>query len=101
MALAGGGSKEVVVILHCYCCSHNLLGFVLGPCFAMQYVVSFLVVQSSFAIILLGKRESCLLYFCGILNVMFLLSFFASSSRYCGLARVCDCGISRSYSLNI
>ena len=31
-------------------------GFVLGPCFVMQYVVSFLVLQSSFAIILLGKR---------------------------------------------
>ena len=32
-------------------------GFVLGPCFVMQYVVSFLVLLSSFAIILLGKRE--------------------------------------------
>ena len=30
-----------------------------------------------------------------------LVSFFASSSPYCGLDVVCDCGISWSYSLTI
>ena len=48
--------------------------FVMVPCFVVQYFVSFLVLQSA-----RWGRESRLLYFCGILNVMFLLSFFASS----------------------
>ena len=40
---------------------------------------------SSFAIILLGKKESWLLYFPCLLEVMWLLSFLSSSSRCCGL----------------
>ena len=48
-----------------------------GACFVMQYFVSFLVLQSS-----CWGREGWLLNFCGLLNVMFLLSFFASSSMY-------------------
>ena len=35
-------------------------------CFALQYFVSFLVLQSS-----RWGRESCLLYFCCVLNVLF------------------------------
>ena len=30
-----------------YCCSHCLCGFVLDPCFVLQYSVSFLNMQSS------------------------------------------------------
>ena len=30
-----------------YCCSHCLCGFVLSPCFALQYFLSFLVLQLS------------------------------------------------------
>ena len=41
----------------------------LGPCFVVQHFVVFLVLQSSHS-----GRE----YFCGILNVMFLLLFIAS-----------------------
>ena len=44
-------------------------------CFAV------LCVFSSFAINSLCQRESCLLYFCSILNVVSLLSFFDSSMR--------------------
>ena len=46
--------------------------------------MSFLVLQSS----CLG-RGGWLLYFCGLLNVIFLLSFFASSSWCHGLV----CGV--------
>ena len=45
-------------------------GFVLDPCFVINEFVSFLVLQ----------REGWLLYFCGILNVMFMLSFCAICS---------------------
>ena len=51
MALAPDLSKEVVLFV--YRCSDCLWGFVFGPCFVVQYLVSFLV----FAIILLGKGE--------------------------------------------
>ena len=47
----------------------------LGPCFVLLYVMSFLVLQS-FAI----KRESWMLYFCYVLNAMPMLSFFDPSS---------------------
>ena len=50
------------------------------------YCFVVLCALSSFAIISLGKRESWLLYFCCVLNVMSLLSFFDSSSRCHGLA---------------
>ena len=51
-------------------------GLVLGPCFVLQYFVSFLVLQSS-----CWGLENWLLYFCCVLNVMSQLSFFDSSSR--------------------
>ena len=43
--------------------------------FAVQYLVSVLILQAS----------AWLLYVCGILNAMFLLSLFASASRCRGL----------------
>ena len=46
----------------------------LVPCFVLQYFVSFLVLQSS-----CRGRENWLLYFCCVLNVMSLLSFFGAS----------------------
>ena len=49
----------------------------LGISFAVQYFVSFLVLQSSHWV-----RQSWLLFFCCVLNVMSLLSFVDSSSRY-------------------
>ena len=61
-----------------YCCSHCFWRFSLR--FVLQYFVTFLVVQS-----FLWGRESWLLYFCCVLNVMSLLSFFGSSSQYNGL----------------
>ena len=51
-----------------------------------------LCVLSSFAIISLGKREP-VAYLCCVLNVMPLLSLFATSSRYHGSV-LCDCVIS-------
>ena len=51
-------------------------GLVLDACFAVQYCVSFLVLQSS-----RWGRESWLLYFYLSLKVTLLLLFFASSSR--------------------
>ena len=59
--------------------------FVLGSCFVMQYCVFFLILQSS-----RWRRESRLVYFCGILNVMFLLSFFALLRDAVGWSVVCD-----------
>ena len=46
--------------------------FVFGPCFVMQYFVSFLNLQC-------WGREGWLLYFYCLLYVMLLLLFFASS----------------------
>ena len=68
----------------------------LGPCFVLQYFVSFLVLQSS-----RWGRESYLLYFCCVLIVMSLLSLFDSSSQRQWMVGsiVCDCGIFWSYSL--
>ena len=69
-----------------YCCPHCLWGFVLVPCFDMQYIVFFLDLKSS----RLG-RVCWLLYLC-LLGVIWLLSFFASSSRRRGLVcSVCVC----------
>ena len=50
--------------------------FGLGSSFVVQYFVSFLVLQSY-----RSGRENWFLYFCGILNAMFLLSFSVSPSR--------------------
>ena len=66
----------------------------LGLCFVLQYVVSFLVLQPSH-----WGRESWLLYFCCVLKDMPLLSFFGSSWRCQGWSVVCDCVISWPYSL--
>ena len=52
----------------------------LGLCFVLQYFVPFLVLKSSG-----WGRESWVLYFCCVLNAMFLLSFFGPSSRCRGL----------------
>ena len=52
-----------------------LWGCVLGPCIVMQYFVSLLVLQLS-----RGGRERCLIYFYGLLDVMWLLLLFATSS---------------------
>ena len=52
-----------------------------GPCFVMQYFVSFLVLQSSCP----RKRESPLLYFTFLFAYMGLLVFRVSSSWYRGL----------------
>ena len=49
----------------------------LDLCFVLQYSVSSLVLQSS-----CWGRESWLLYFCCVLHVMSLLSFFDSSLQY-------------------
>ena len=57
--------------------------FVFGPCFVVQYLVSFLVLQSS-----RWGRERLLLKIA--FNVMGLLVLCVSSSR-CNA--VCDCGI--------
>ena len=64
-------------------------------CFVMQYIVFFLVLQSS-----CWGREGRLLYFNHLLAVVWLLVFCVSSSWCRGLVcSVCDCGISWSYSL--
>ena len=56
-----GGGSVVVESLFILICSYCLWGFVFGPCFVMQYLVSFLV----FATISLRKtgKECWLLYF--------------------------------------
>ena len=59
-------------------------GLVLGTCFVLQY----------FVLLLCWGRESWLLYFCCVLNVMSLPSFFNSFLRFV----VCDCGNCWSYS---
>ena len=48
----------------------------LGPCYVLQYFVSILVLQS-----FRWGRERWFLYFCCVLDVMLLLSFFDSVSR--------------------
>ena len=69
------GGKQIMSMVYCFCCSHCWGNLVLGLCFFfffLQYIVSFLVLQSS------GReRESWLLYFCCV-----LLSFFDPSSRF-------------------
>ena len=41
-------SKAVVqlLLIHFYCCSHCLTGSVFSSCFVMQYLVSYLFLQS-------------------------------------------------------
>ena len=58
---------------------------VFGPCFDMQYLVSFLVLKSSSC-----GRESCLLYFNCHVGAMWLLVlvFCVSSSRCYGLVQL-------------
>ena len=58
----------------------------LGLCFALQYFVSFLVLQS------LCGRESWLFYFCCVLNVMSLLLLTLPRGAM-GWSVVCECGI--------
>ena len=66
-----------------------------GVCNCSMFCCTLLYVQSSFAIILMGKRE--------------LVALLSLSSWCCvalphgamGLSAVCDCGISCSYSLTI
>ena len=69
-------------------------GWGFGPCFVVQYLVSFIVLQSS----LWGRERAgcftsnCLLMSCGY--------YCSMSLRYgaVGWSTLCDCGISRSYS---
>ena len=79
MALAAVRFKTVVLLLLIHCCSHCL--WVLdGTGFVVQYLVFFLVLQSSY----LG-RESYLLCFNCLFDVMWLFVFCDGSSRYHGL----------------
>ena len=55
------------------------MGSVFGPCFLMQYLVS---VLSSFAIILMEKRELVALLNC--LPIMFVTVTACVSSSWCG-----------------
>ena len=65
------------------CCSHSLLGF------SVRSLV--LCVLSNTAIISLAKRESCLLYFSCVLNVMSLLSSLTLPRGAMGWSVECDC----------
>ena len=65
-----------------------------GLCFVFQYFVFFQVLQLSH-----WGRESWLLYFYYIVNVMSLLSFFDFPHSAMGWSVVYDCDISWSYSL--
>ena len=57
-----------------------------------------LYVLSRFAIILMGKRAGCFTLFVLLVSSD---SFVALLHEALGLSAVCDCGISRSYSLTI
>ena len=76
MASATALSKAVVLRLFVVALIIVCGGLVLAPCFVLQYFVSFLALQLSH-----WGRESWLLYFWSVLNVMSLLSFFDSSLR--------------------
>ena len=69
-----GGRSVVVYALFIY--AAIICGGGVGPCFDMQYFVSFLVLQSS-----RWERESWIhvLYFLCLLDVMLLLLFSSSS----------------------
>ena len=71
---------------------HWILVFQTGP---RSFCAVFKVI-SSFAVISLGKKIKLVALLC-LLGVIWLLSFYVSSSLCCGL--VCHCDISRSYSL--
>ena len=71
MASAAARFKAVDLLLLVIAPIDCGVGVVSAPCFVFQYFVSFLVLQLSHC----GK-ESCLFYFCSVLNVMSLLSFF-------------------------
>ena len=62
----------------------------LGPCFIMQYLVSFLVLQS--------ERDGC---FTLIVFLMYCDCYCSVGLLHCvvGWSAVCDCVISLSYSL--
>ena len=76
-----------------YCCSHCLWGFC-GPCFVMQYLVSFLVLLSSWS-----ERKSWLFYFNFLAYVCCLAVFYGCSSRCCVL--VCSVRLVISSHLDI
>ena len=83
VASAAVCSKAVVLLLLIHCCSHCLCGFFFsfGPFGVVQYLVSFLVLQSSH-----WERKSWLLNsFYGIIGVKWLLVFCDSSSQWRGL----------------
>ena len=67
------------------CTSHCLWGFCVGLCFGMYYFMFFLLLQSW------RERESCLLCFYCLSDVLLLLMFCGSSSRCRGL--VCSVGL--------
>ena len=66
-----------------------------GPFFGVQYLLSFLVLQSS-----RWGREKWLLYFNCLLDAIWLSVFCVSSSQYHRWHAVCDCGIFWSLSFS-
>ena len=73
-------AMRMPLLVNYYCCSYCLCFiFVFGPCFVVQYLVSFLVLQSSHW----GReRDGC---FKIAFNVLGLLVLCVSSSRCNGL----------------
>ena len=80
---------------------------IVGVCNCSMFCCTLLYVHSSFAVILMGKRELVALLFCTL--TYFACFVLLESSDCCvalprcsmGLSAVCDCGISLSYSLTI
>ena len=68
----------------------------MGVCNCSMFCCTLLYVPSSFAIILMGKRELVALLSLSSLCLMIVVLLFLM-----GLTAACDCGISVSYSLTI
>ena len=88
MASAAVQAEAVVPLLfiHCLLLLHFCRSFVFGPCIAVQYFVTFLVLQS-----FRQGRESWVSDLHCLFDVILLILFFASSSQRCGLV----CGVFR------
>ena len=80
----GGGSVVVELLF--------IVTLIVGVCICSMFCCRFLFVHSSFAIILMGKRELVVL-----LSFVFLVSrdgCVSLSRSAMGLSAVCDCGFS-------
>ena len=77
-------------------CSHFLWGFVLGPCFVMQYLVSFLYLQLS---ILVKEESACCFSFIDLLQLVTVGVMLSLSHSVENWLAMCDCGISWLYLL--